>query len=262
MAGGIHLKLELHKDSNQTRIARLMAAVGVALLSMAVISSCGSKNESNSNNKNSNSTVTPAPTSPANGSTVFMEDVLPGNSLLNGSLAQNSFKLMMENLSGKVTFTIVEEKAYDYMVSPSSQGQVPTLSRQEGRAKNPVPASYQGVSGINSALGRLSITLVAPPNSYEPTRTFVFQYQMNLMGLILTSTDQVALFKATQSSPFATDFLKVNYTTKNPTIQRFRMSQLSPFPISGVIPKTQTSFWGTQWINVVSQRITTVFQKP
>lgn len=192
-----------------------------------------------------------------------MEDALPGNSLLNGSLAQNSFKVMAENLSGRVTFTVVEEKTFDYMVNPSSNpGQPSTLSRQDGKQKNPNPFTYQGVAGINPALSRLGITLIAPQNSYEVSRTFVFQYQMNILGLTLTSTDQVALFKATQSSPFANDFLKVNYTTKNPTIQRFRMSQLSPFPISGLISQPQTNFWGTQWINVVSQKITTVFQNP
>jgi hypothetical protein len=148
------------------------------------------------------------------------------------------------------------------MFTPADQGQPATLSRQEGKTKTTGLAKYQGTAGINKMLGRMSLSLETTPNNYESTRTFVFQYQINILGITLKSTDQVALFKATQSTPFASDFIKINYASQPPTIQRFRISQLSPFPVSGLKPKNQPGFWGTQWLSVNSQKITTSFQKP
>jgi len=229
---------------------------------MALMSSCSKKNEPSQAGSSPSAESTPPTNSPAQNSFKFMEESLPGNSLLIGSVAQNSFKIMAQNLLGRANFTVVEEQIFDYMFTPGEQGQTSTLSRQEGRTKTTALSRYQGTGGINQRLGRMVISLETTPNNYEPPRAFVFQYQINLLGITLKSTDQVALFKATQSTPFASDFMKVNYASQPPTIQRFRISQLSPFPVSGRKPKNQPGFWGTQWLSVTSQRITTSFQKP
>lgn len=237
------------------KIRKLISAVGIAALSLILISACGGKNSS---------TSTPAASTPISTSisTALLEEALPGNSLLNGATSASAFKMMANNLTGLVNFTVVEQKSYDYMITPATNGTTPVFTRQEGKTQNPIPPTYQGQGGSNGIWGRMAITMIAPPNVSELARTFVFQYQLNIYGLILTSTDQVALFQATNSSPYATDIIKVNYTTKNPMIQRFRISQLSPFPVSGVVPQNQGNLTGGSWLTVISQKLTTSFQYP
>jgi hypothetical protein len=242
------------KDINHSSKAkRVISALGIATLSILLVSACGNKSSSTS------APAAAAPVVPATQGTL-LEESLPGNSLLNGTTSTSAFKTMSQNLTGLVNFTVVEQKAYDYMITPPTTGATSTFTRQEGKSQNPIPVTYQGQAGSNGIWGRMAITMVAPPNVSELARTFIFQYQLNIYGLILTSTDQVALFKATNSSPYATDFLKVNYTTKNPTIQRFRISQLSPFPVSGIIPQNAGNNLGGSWLSVISQKITTSFQ--
>ncbi|MFM8315981.1 MAG: hypothetical protein ACKOA8_17010 [Deltaproteobacteria bacterium] len=248
-----------HKRAESLRLKRGIVALIIGLLSIALISSCGSKTGPQGNPTSN----LPKPTAEVSiPSAPFMEEALPGTSLLNGTLARDAFRMMATHLKGKATFTVVEERAFDYMVSPSPQNRSFTLTRQEGKLRTPEPNTYSAVAINHGALGGVSLSLMANPNSTDYTRTFVFQYQIDLFGISLKSTDKVALFKATQSRPFATDFLRVDYTNRNPSIQRFRVSSMSPFPISGTAPQLQNNFWGTQWLNVVSQKITTVFQYP
>lgn len=196
------------------------------------------------------------------GSSGCFEDPIPGNSLLFANNSQQAFKTMLANLSGTATLTVSDQKSFDYTVAPTSLGGSPNLSRQEGRNLNLAAATLKAQAGTNSVLGKLSITIFAPQNNTELSRTFIFQYQINISGVVLNSTDQVAIFKAINPTPFATDFLKVNYTTKNPSIQRFRINQLSPFPVSGINPQVWGTNTRTSWINVISQKLTSVFQYP
>jgi hypothetical protein len=241
--------------SPSQKIRKLISAVGIAALSLTLVSACGGKNSSTSNPTASTPVANTNPIA-------LLEEPLPGNSLLSGATSASAFKLMTDNLTGLVNFTVIEQKSYDYMVTPATTGTAPTFTRQEGKAQNPVPPTYQGQAGSNRIWGKLAMTMVAPPNVSEAARTFVFQYQLNIYGLVLTSTDQVALFKANNSSPYATDILKVNYTTKNPTVQRFRISQLSPFPVSGIVPQNTGSVLGGSWLTVISQKLTTNFRYP
>jgi hypothetical protein len=244
------LKVSQTKFKELTSVG-LKMVVGLLFLT----SGCGIKQSS------SNNTVlsTGAASKTTANSDSFMEDATPGISLINGTASTPAFKIMSSNLNSSGSFNVIEEKTFDYRMTPSSLGGAPTLTRQEGLTRTPNPSSYQAQSTSDALSGRLSLTLVAPPKSKEMTRTFGFQYQINLAGLILKSTDQVALFSALNSDPYATDFLKIHYTTKNPTIQRFRVSRLSPFPLTGLMPTPSEDLWGNNWFSVVRQRITTVF---
>lgn len=243
-------------------LKKTLSAIGIAAFSLLLVSACGTKNSAT--NPIPLTTGAPQPISPSVGTPIatlsFLEDSLPGNSLLKANTSTAAFTAMNNNLTGTINFTVSEQKSFDYMVTPSGQSQVPTLIRQEGRPENPVPINYRGQAGPNNIWGRLSITMNAPSNIPEPSRTFIFQYQVTVSGIVLTSTDQIALFKAINPAPYAADILKVTYTTKNPTIHRFRISNLSPFPVSGILPQTTQARWGSGWLNVVGQKISTTFQ--
>ena len=251
----------IHIETRMT-LKKTLSAIGIAVFSLLLVSACGTKN--GTTNATPLTTGTPQSTPTTGGTPIvnlsFLEDSLPGNSLLMANTSTAALTRMSQNLTGTINFTCSEQKSFDYTVTTSDQSQVPILSRQEGRPENPVPINYRGQAGPNNIWGRLSITMTPPSNIPEPSRTFIFQYQVTVLGVVLTSTDQVALFKAINPAPYAADILKVTYTSKNPTIERFRISNLNPFPVSGIPSQATSHRWGSSWLNIVGQKISTTFQ--
>lgn len=223
------------------------------------MSGCGNKG----NTKPPEAATTTTPTPSPQVSTAFFEEALPGEPLLSSLKANEAFKNMAANLTGLISATVTEQKSNDYTLTLNNQpGLAPKLNRQEGSTLSQNNLTLKGQGGVNSQFGRISISLNSSQVPLEPIKTYIYQPQINISGVVLTSTDQVAIFRAQNPAPFAAEFLKVPYTTKNPSIIRFRISQLSPFPISGVTPQVRGSGTRSNWINVISQRLTTVFQYP
>jgi len=236
----------------------LHPSLPVSLFSLLLLTGCGTK-EKGKNVVNhpvgSNSIDSPI-TQDFIG---FFEEDLPGSPLLSASSSNVSFQIMAQNLSGSGTVSLTEQKSFDYTVIPSQhQGAPPTLSRQEGRPTNTISAQLKVKGRIDSRLGKLSITLEGDPS--EAAKTFVYQHQINIFGITLSSTDRIAIFKATDPIPHSIDFLKVSYTAKNPMIHRFKISQLKPFPVlihGSSFPRNSEK---ANWINVISQKLKTFFQ--
>ena len=247
------------KTSNRNLGWKVATTLFVGLCSSLLMSGCGSKGN-NKAQEDVASKPTPKDSSTPLKTMQFFEDSLPGNPLILSTNANLAFQKMAENLLGTANITVVEQKSYDYTVTQNSSTGSPSLNRQEGRSAPNSPATFKGQGMSNPSLGRLSFNIYE--TSSLPARTFIYQPQITLSGIILTSTDQVALFKAVNPSPLATDFIKVNYSQKNPTMQRFKMSQFRPFQIFGWAPQSLGPAQRSNWINVISQTLTTVFQYP
>ncbi|NBX67432.1 MAG: hypothetical protein EBR01_00545 [Proteobacteria bacterium] len=238
---------------------KLASAVIIGLCSTLLISGCGNK-------EGAKPSETPASKPSSSGSPniaqtiVFFEDALPGNPLIFSATSNTAFKTMSENLSGVATITIVDQKSYDYTITPSPSTVYPKVSRQEGRTANPVNPTIKGRGIGNFTAGNLSLNISTNPT--EPARAFIYQPQMNVFGIVLTSTDRVALFKAANPAPFIMDFVKIYFESKNPNIQRFKISQLSPFPMFGWNPQLPGNRTRSNWINVINQTLSTAFQYP
>lgn len=249
---------KLTHQSNTILGRMLNPSLPVSLFSLLLISGCGTKEESKDVVKHpmGSNSMSSQITEDFIG---FFEEDLPGSPLLSAHSSNASFQIMAQNLSGSGTVSLTEQKSFDYTVIPGQRNGAPlNLIRQEGRLTHNSTAQLKVRGHIDSRFGRLSLIFEGAPS--EAAKTFIYQHQINIFGITLSSTDRIAIFKATDPTPHSIDFLKVSYTTKNPMIQRFKISQLKPFPVlthGSSIPRNSEK---ANWINVISQKLKTFFQ--
>ncbi len=179
----------------------------------------------------------PVPGGPAVGQMgAGLESPSPGTPLSqNGQ--QQALQALAQNLSGYGSATVRVQTNNDYVVQQAQyQNQQYQNQQYQGQFQQPqavwthlgnatqepiqIP-TYQ-VTGYAQGY---SISLQMS-SRYERGRNYVFTSQVNLAGLILYSTDQVALFEGT-SPTGGYALIKVAYRTQNPQLQEYFIDEIS-----------------------------------
>ena len=131
---------------------------------------------------------------------------------------EQSFSRMAQTLVGLGVATIQNQSAVDYIMQSNS------LVRLPGQAAPPqtgiLTYYYQG-NQFN--YGGISISLSA---QHFGSRQFLFASEINLGGVRLYSTDQIALFESSENSY---DILKVDYRNPNATMEWYSLEVVNQY---------------------------------
>jgi hypothetical protein len=158
---------------------------------------------------------------PSQGLGANLEDQSPGTPLSQAN-GQQIFQALYENLQAYGAATVQAQRGHDYVVQGQYQQVTWTHVGQPTNEQPQIP-TYQ-ISGYGSG----SSFSLQFSSRYEGTRSYRFASRVNLAGLVLYSTDQVALFEG--SSPYGGyAVLKVAFRQKNPAIQEYSIEELPSY---------------------------------
>lgn len=231
----------------------------IALVLMTVLGACGSD------------APPPGPTPPpppggngGNGGgnlSIQLEAPTPGTPLFQSQNAQAAYQAMAQALVAQGYATITGRTTTQYSVQPGS----PAIWTPTGQPQqNPVQQSQSqqgsyGYYGTGYYGNDIEIRITSP---IRGARWFRFVPRYSLHGLILESTDQVALFES-QSGP--TTLLKIPYRGQNPQILAFTIQSLwngGGVYYGGYYPQQpQQQGYGIQYL-VTNEVLTTSLQYP
>lgn len=198
--------------------------ITAALLSTLVLGAC-----SNSQPPPAPPPVAPTATGPSVGAIgANLEDPSPGTPLSQNQ-NQEAVQALLQNLNGYGQATIQTQLGLDYVIQ--SNGYQPGASQQASPWTHLGQPQQEPIQMPTYQLAARS-GAVQFYSRYEGSLYFSFVPQLNLGGLVLHSTDQVALFEgSTAYGGYA--ILKIAYRTQNPLIQYYEISQAQGSPYLG-----------------------------
>lgn len=159
---------------------------------------------------------------------------------------------MAQGLSAQGYATVTQRNTVQYSVQPGNPAVWnPLGSPQQNPVQQTGTYQYYG----NAYYGDIQIEITSP---LQGRRTFRFVSRYSLHGLILESTDQVALFES-QSGPRT--LLKIPYQSQNPQILAFTLESIwngGGIYYGGFQPQQQ---YGLQYL-VTAESFTTSLHYP
>lgn len=195
----------------------------------------------------------PPPPPPAIGA--GLETLSPGTPLSELPNRQAALDILVKNIWGEGNGTVSSQVRMQHTVTGYYPQAVWTqLQSQPDTAQ---PNSYYlsgGPSGTDIVLR------VRPASGYGTSYTYRFVYAVNIDGLVLRSTDQVAIFEGPKGpSPYS--ILKVAYQSANPIIQQYDISAIVTGGFNGVrryetIQRNMTTTFNNVNVNQPTQQPT------
>ncbi len=165
-----------------------------------------------------------------------LTDPNPGNPL-NQQNYQQSLQALSQYFSGYGQATIRSQMAFNYVVQSLYSTNFPAppqnqYNQQQNQMYPQQPTSQWQLMGqpqqeqIQVATFEIAAngTSVRFEDRYTGNQTFSFTYQVNLSGITLYSTDQVALFEG--QGQYGYSILKVAYRGQNPVVQQYDISEM------------------------------------
>jgi hypothetical protein len=139
----------------------------------------------------------------------------PGTPLRQTSAFMQIFQAMQQTLSGNKQANSVAQSSTAYAIESTYQSTYfrPISQPQQEPSQNGY-YQYQGYG--NSGGFQIVVYGSGEQSSYH------FVFEVNVGGVILQSTDQIAMF---QSDQYQGDIMKVAYRNQNPSLIRFRITQ-------------------------------------
>jgi len=159
----------------------------------------------------------------------------PGNPL-NQQNYQQALQILNQYFSGYGQATIRSQTAFTYVVSSFGVNYPPPpynqYNQQQGQMYPQQPQSQWQLLGqpqqepiqVPTFDVAANGTAVRFQDNYQGSRQYTFTYQVNLDGVTLYSTDQVALFEG--QSYYGQSILKVAFRGQNPVVQQYDISQM------------------------------------
>ena len=151
----------------------------------------------------------------------YLEDPSPGTPLNQIQDLRSVLSTLEKNFIGDASGTVQKDLAVDYAVTQSYAG---TSFKRVGEIPSQQKDSFK-LRAYAAGWGDSLNVEMAHANDYG--RSFTFAQQINVGGLTLYSTDQVALFEAMGSA--GQEILKWNYTSQTPLVQLFSVQPLAIF---------------------------------
>jgi len=180
-----------------------------------------------------------------------IEDPIAGVPLLQTQNSREAFQALRANLGAQGNATVKSRTEAEYVIEYTYNGS--SFRRVTNPVDVPVTAVNYQVGGAGGDWGNGFVIRLASRNFGEML-DFVFVYQIDIYGVRVQSTDQVAYF---QGYGRGLQILRVGYRSQNPTLVRFNVED-SEFGSLWSAP--YSSGYGLPQIHVESITLNTTFQ--